>query len=156
MAKSNKPKLVEVEETQLYNCEIRLGGSTMHTQVVKNVTQREMKLIKHIHGGGGVANVVPVGKAVIDETEELYHLAIKYSKTMNPKHGVELVEAVFRVSLDGFDQWNIQRLEADDVARENVQRSKNKLAARVTAAKDKAVAEIDLDIATKHDQQVSI
>jgi hypothetical protein len=132
---------------QLYDCEIRLGGDIMHTQERKGITNGEIRLIRAIHGESGVVKVVEAGTKDVSEKDELFALAVKYSKDIDPRPGVKLVEKVFGVELVGFDEWNAERgLSQDAVRREHRAKSQEE-ATRLSRARDAAEAKVRSEIA---------
>lgn len=56
---------------QLVNCEVRLGGSQLHTVPKANVTPAEILVLRFLHGDDAVQNIRPgkVDKTIRHETE---------------------------------------------------------------------------------------
>jgi hypothetical protein len=134
---------------QLYDCEIRLGGDIMHTQERCGITNGEIRVIRAIHGESGVVNVREVGTKDVNEIEELYGLAVKYSKDIDPRPGVKLVEGVFGVKLDGFTEWNEAREVGQENARQEMQLKSQAESARFSRARDAAEAKVRSDLAAE-------
>lgn len=135
MAKNNG--MVEVPT---YKIEVRLGGDIIHTIWKEGVTQKEITLLRAIHGQGGVAHIEETGKKLVNEREELYELACTYSKTLDPSWGIKLVQSVFNTNLDGFSDWRIAREDAVEQERYERQQKANQEAARLSRARDAAEA----------------
>lgn len=128
------------KEVKVFNCEVRLNGDLLHTIQKNGITDREIRVIRAIHGNGGVAKVEPAGTARINEQEELYELAIKYSKNINPAHGVNRIEKIFGVQLNGFTEWNMAREDEQERIRDELHQKQNAEAARLSAARERAEA----------------
>lgn len=143
------------EKTKLYDCEVRLGGDVTHTIPRKGITDREIRVLRALHGNDGVANVVEAGEGMVDQKEELFDLAVKYSKTMNPMHGRGLIERVFNTSLDGFDRFLADREELRELERQEDQQRRQKEAAMFDAARVAAEARVRADIAARTAEQVA-
>ncbi len=95
---------------ELFNCTVRLAGNVNHEVPRLNVTQREMQLLRDIHGADGVVNTKPAKQTTVERTDEedLLLLAKQYGKAR--------VEACFHVKLDNFDAWMQEQREAMDAA----------------------------------------
>lgn len=106
----------------MYNCRVRLGGNVLHDVPRTEISEKEIHLLRDLHGADAVFDMRKVATIVRDEADELMELAKTYGR---PK-----VEACFKVKLDGFDTWmQRQREEAD--------------AAEARANEDKRAAERD-------------
>ncbi len=119
-----------------YNITVRLAGDIMFTVAKKNVTVRTITLLQKIHGAGGVVDIKETGEAMFNETEHYYELALDYSKTLNPAHGLKQVEQTFGVNLVGFTNWDNNRMLEIDSHREITTQRKNKEAAAINAGRD--------------------
>jgi hypothetical protein len=134
---------------KLYDCEVRLGGDILHTQERTGITNGEIRVIRAIHGETGAVRVREVGEKEVNEKEELFKLAVKYSKDVDPRPGVRLVERVFGVTLDGFDEWNALRDMSQDAVRRQHRQQAQEEAARFTRARDAAEAKVSADLAAE-------
>jgi len=110
--------MAEKQKTKTFKAEIRLGGNILNSIPREGMTEREIRLLRHIHGEDGVVNVVEDGEVLLDPQVELYELAVKYSKSMDPRPGVLLVEKVLHVSMEGFQKWNAEREQLAEMERE--------------------------------------
>lgn len=89
---------------ELFHCTVRLAGQVSHEVPRFNVTEREMQLLREIHGNDGVVHAKrakdKAGKDVTvnrTDKEEMLMLAKAY--------GLKRVEDCFKVKLDDFDAW---------------------------------------------------
>lgn len=119
-----------------YDITVRLGGDIMFTVFKEKVTVRTITLLQKIHGVAGVVDIKEAGEVWLNETEHFYELALEYSKTMNPKHGLKLVEQTFGVNLVGFTNWYNNRMLEIDSSREITTQRKNREAAAINAGRD--------------------
>jgi hypothetical protein len=134
-------------KVQMFNCEVRHGGDVMHSLAKECVSLREIRLLKSIHGSDAVVNVKDIGEREIDEQEEAYELALRYSKTMNPRHGVALVERVLNVDMSGFDAWMRDREAFAELERKEKRDKAQQESARFSAARAAADARVRAEIA---------
>ena len=125
-----------------YNITVRLAGDIMFTVAKENVTARTIALLQKIHGVGGVVDIKETGTVMLNATEHYYELALDYSKTLNPAHGLKQVEQTFGVNLVGFTNWYNNRMLEIDSRREMVTLQKNRESAAINAGRDKSDAEI--------------
>lgn len=110
--------MAEKQTVLTYKGIVRLGGNVLNEIPREGMTDREIRILRHIHGNDGVVQVVEDGAVEIDPQVECYELAVKYSKSLNPMPGVRLVEKVLNVSMQGFDQWNAEREAKMEAERE--------------------------------------
>ena len=95
----------EIVKVKVYEGQIRPAGNVLHSVPRKDVTDREMRILRSIHGNDCVVNLTMLGTVDIDEREHYMELAHKY--------GTQRVERLFGVMLDDFAEW----LEAKQEAR---------------------------------------
>lgn len=134
---------------QLFDCEVRLNGDILHTQMRYGITNGEIRLLRAIHGDSGVVKPIPAGEKEVNEQEELYRLAVKYSRDVDPRPGVKLVERVFGVLLDGFEAWNAEREMGQEELRRSRRAKEAEEAARFSRARDAAEAKVRADLAAE-------
>lgn len=136
-----------MEKVMTFNCEVRHGGDLMHSTPKYGVTQREMRILRAIHGEDAVVNIKEAGEQDINQRDEAFELAVRYSKTSNPRHGKTLVERVLNISLDGFDKWFEERRELQEMElKERLEKSQRE-AVRFNAAREAAEAQVRSDMA---------
>lgn len=88
---------------KVYDAQVRLAGNMLQTVPRYRITEREIRLLRTIHGGDAVTDIKEVGDTDASEESILNELAGRYSK--------KRVEQVFNVSLDNFEQWLDEQLE---------------------------------------------
>lgn len=122
---------------ELFDCTLRLGGNIFHTLVRNGVTDREIRLLRAMHGNDAVVDLKKVGDREIVEREELFSLVRKYSTSADTLTntdgarltGRRLVERVFSVSLHDYDGWLEQQVELETMEREErAEKSKREMA----------------------------
>lgn len=93
---------------KLYSCRVNVMGDVVqHTVPKERITEKELMLLRRIHGNEAIHGLRELGESPVDEMEELHRLAMVY--------GRERVEEAFRLSLDDYDQWLALKLsEGDD------------------------------------------
>jgi hypothetical protein len=134
-------------KVQMFNCEVRHGGDVMHSLAKEGISQREIRVLKAIHGSDAVVQVKEVGEREINEQEEAYELALRYSKTMNPRHGVALVERVLNADMSGFDAWMRDREAFAELERKEKRDKAQKESAKFAVARAAADARVRAEIA---------
>lgn len=158
MATSKKTAVLDAEKPEidpglttvkLFDCEVRLSGDILHSQVRYGITNGEIRVIRAIHGEAGVVKITPAGEAEVNEKEELYRLAVKYSKDIDPRTGVKLVERVFGVPLDGFEEWNNEREMGQEAVRRARRAKEQEESARFARAREAAEARVRSDLAAE-------
>ncbi len=137
-----------------YSITVRLGADIMFTVNKENVTARTIALLQSIHGVGGVVDIKETGTVMLNETEHYYELALDYSKTLNPSHGLKQVEQTFGVNLVGFTNWYNNRMLEIDSHREIVTLQKNKESAAINAGRDASDAKIHAKLSEKKVAQI--
>jgi len=135
--------------TQVFDIEVRHGGDLNHSMPMKGVSDREIRLLRAIHGDDGVVNVKEAGEKMIDSQEELYELCGRYSKTMNPRGGRALVERVFGVELRGLDKWLADREELAEMERQERRQKAQDESAQFARAREAAEAQVRANIAAR-------
>lgn len=96
----------------LYDCQVRPGGNLLHSFAKQNVSDRELKVLRTIHGNDCVVGLQKTGTTEVDLTEHLMELAVRF--------GVPRVEKIFSVSLENFDDWLEMKQDATFAEREAV------------------------------------
>lgn len=119
--------VAETVKLKVYDCQVRPGGHIMHSLPLLGANERELKVLRTIHGNDCVVSLTHVDTKEFDELELFMELAHKYGR---PR-----IEQIFKVSLDNFDGW----LEAKQVAAEE-ERSARGTAAEQPAAQSVAPA----------------
>lgn len=138
-----------MEKVKVYNCEVRHGGNIEHSQFRERISDREIRVLRAIHGQDGVVNVADAGEKDINQREEAFELALRYSKTSNPRHGRALVERVLNISLEGFDKWLIEREELAAMERKEKRDRAQAEAAEYGRAREAAEARVRAEIAER-------
>jgi hypothetical protein len=109
-------------EMRLFDCIVQHGAGTQgfngHQIPKKGITEKELILLRDIHGPEAIAQVKEVGKRDADEQEEMYRLARDYSSTADPMSGVKRVERVFSYSMHGYGDWLSMQTEMEQEAKE--------------------------------------
>lgn len=155
---TKKPALLDREEikpdagmtkVKLYDCEVRLHGDIMHTLWKFGITNGEIRVLRDIHGNNSVVNITESGEKEVNEMEELYALAVKYSKDIDPRPGIARVERLFGVRLQGFDAWNELRYEQQEERRREAQQKAQAKAARYMQARLAAEARVQAEMAAE-------
>lgn len=85
---------------QLYDCEVRLGGSLMHTVTKNEVTAPEIMCLRAIHGGDAVVNIRPRRNDRRSHRAEVDRLRAKYPKAFAEVFGTTHIERLPQ-KLDG-------------------------------------------------------
>ncbi len=138
-----------MEKVMTYDCELRHGGDLMHSMMKPGVSQREIRVLRAIHGEDAVVNVKEAGEKEINQREEAFELALRYSKTSNPRHGKALVERVLSIQLEGFDKWLQERAELQEMElKERLEKSQRE-AVRFNAAREAAEAQVRAQMANE-------
>jgi aminoglycoside phosphotransferase (APT) family kinase protein len=88
---------------KVYDAQVRLAGNMLQTVPRYRITEREIRLLRTIHGADAVTDIKEVGDTDASEESILNELAGRYSK--------KRVEQIFNVSLDNFEQWLDEQLE---------------------------------------------
>lgn len=116
----------------MFNCRVRLGGRVEHDVPRVEISEKEIHLLRAIHGSDAVFELRKVSTIARDETDEMMELAKIYGR---PK-----VEECFRVKLDGFEAWmQKQRQEQDEAeAKANEERRAAEKAERTKSVEVKA------------------
>lgn len=94
---------------KILNCTIRLGGELLHTVPKERVSEREIRLLKHIHGSDAVVDVKHIGDIEVPANDEYKRLARFYS--------LKAVEECFDVRIDDFADWLESQLAHEDAKR---------------------------------------
>jgi hypothetical protein len=95
---------------KLFNCNVRLGGNLLHSIPKLGITEKEMYLLRAIHGDDSIENIKQVGESDMEERPHLMSLARVYGKP--------IVEKTFTVILDGFEEWLQSVLDSETEERE--------------------------------------
>jgi hypothetical protein len=82
---------------KLFNCQVRLAGNMLHSVPRYGISEREIRMLRSMHGDDAVVEVKEVGESDRSERDILNELAARYGRTR--------VEGLFGVSLDNFQEW---------------------------------------------------
>jgi len=91
---------------EVFDCNVRLGGNILHSVPRKGVTQREVNLLRTIHGSDAIIDLkaVDIVELTQPQLEELHmQLAREYGRAK--------VERAFGIILDRFDEWLASKLD---------------------------------------------
>jgi hypothetical protein len=137
---------------KLFNCNVRLGGNLLHSVPKIGITEKELYLLRAIHGDDSIENPRPAGEAEIEERAHLFELARVY--------GRPLVEKTFQTVLTNFDEWLQGILDAEEEEREeratvrkSTENKRKAEAAAAKAAEEAAAAEAAAKAAEEKDKQ---
>lgn len=139
----------ELVTVQLFNCELRLGGDQMHTVPKFGVTKAEIRVMRDIHGEASVVKVEEAGQKEVNEMEELYALAAKYSTVLDRSGGIRRVERLFGVTLDGFNEWSDRQFDLQEERRRESQAQAQAKTVRFRQARDLADARVREQLASE-------
>jgi len=113
---------------ELFDCEIHLAGSAMHSVPKKGVSSMEMDVVRQIHGEDSVRQIKPAGnRPAAAQREEFFRLAWTYNKAA--------VKAAFpTANMNGFDEWleetlELERMDREEKAQQRQQSLNQKVAA---------------------------
>jgi hypothetical protein len=95
---------------KLLNCTVRLGGNLLHSVPKERVSEREIMLLKHIHGSDAIVDLKHVGDIEVPVKDEYRRLARFY--------GLKNVEECFDVKLENFAEWLEEQLQNEEAQRE--------------------------------------
>lgn len=102
---------MSIVRMKFYNCHVRHAGNMLHTIPRNRVSQKELVMLRAIHGDDALDRVAVIGEAKIDMDEHLMQLARTYGRGR--------VEKVLNVSLDHFDFWLQSKLDDEAGALES-------------------------------------
>lgn len=109
---------------KVYNCIIklaRINDIPTHTVPKENLTEKELFLLREIHGQDSVGDIVESGDVPeIDERFQLFSLAKAY--------GQKRVEEVFKKVLYGYEDWLMSQLAAEEEEMEQRARARQESA----------------------------
>lgn len=95
---------------KLYNCMVQVGGDVGgHEVPKKNITEKELRLLKHIHGNDAIKALAPAGDIEREDMDEYRRLATIYRPSK--------VAKFFGIDLENFDDWLNEKIaqgEADN------------------------------------------
>lgn len=136
----------------VFDCEVRHGGDIGHSQPKLGVTEREIRVLRAIHGEDGVVQVKEAGEKEVDQREEVFELAVRYSKNNQQryKHGRRLVQQVLGVPTDGMDKWLQEREQLAELERQERRERQQRESAMFNAAR--AAAEADVRARLAHEK----
>lgn len=126
---------------KFYNCQVRLGGSLLHTVPKTRISGEEVRILRSLHGDDSIVELREVGRADDKWTraEELNSLADRYSSEPDKRDGRRLVEKVFGLTLDDFDSWLMDKEIAEE-ARMDEQRALQAMNQQSTAPLQRFIA----------------
>jgi hypothetical protein len=131
---------------KLFNCNVRLGGNLLHSVPKIGITEKELYLLRAIHGDDSIDNPRPAGEADIDERDHLFELARAY--------GRPLVEKTFQTVLTNFDEEDAREERAQE--RKANEASRKNAAAAAAAAADAAAQASNGENETKQEKTVTL
>ena len=92
---------------KLYHCRVQIGGDVGGHEVPKrNITEKELRLLKHIHGNDTIKGLEPAGEIERDDMDEYRRLATIYRQ--------KRVEKFFGVELENFETWLNEQVAAGE------------------------------------------
>ena len=92
---------------KLYNCRVQVGGDVGgHEVPKKNITEKELRLLKHMHGNDAIKALEPAGDIVREDMDEYRRLATIYRPAR--------VAKFFGVDLENFNDWLNERVAAGE------------------------------------------
>lgn len=104
--------------TQTHKVGLRHGGNIFHEVPLNGITEREILLLRKLHGEDAVVGLVVDGEMSFPtEKDELYYLARKYANTSDPASGRRLVESMFSTPLIHFDAWLEEQRQLEEMER---------------------------------------
>lgn len=128
-----------MDTIKFYNCQVRLGGSLLHTVPKKRISGEEVRLLRHLHGDDAIIELKEVAaKTETTRVDELNDLADRYSQDQAKFDGRKLVEKVFSVTLDSFDSWLADKEASESERQEHTE----ELAAMYARAEKSGVAPV--------------
>ena len=95
---------------KLYDCRVRLAGLVHHEVPKYSATEKEVVLLRKIHGADAVVGIRSTGESKRTDSEELARLAGIY--------GQEVVERAFSVALDDLSIIEEEQPEEEVAAEE--------------------------------------
>ena len=104
-----------MEVVKVYNCQVRLAGSLLHSVPKMRISGEEVRLLKTLHGDDAIVELKEIGS--LDgwsRNDELLDLADRYSVEVGKADGRKLVEKVFGVMLNNFDDWLLTKELAEE------------------------------------------
>ena len=110
------------QHVKVYNCQVRLGGNILHSVPKIRISGEEIRLLKSLHGDDAIHEVREIG--TLDgwsRTQELNDLADRYSSDPDRIDGRKLIEKVFGITLDSFDDWLMNKEIAESVRQDEAQ-----------------------------------
>lgn len=129
-----------------YNATLRHAGEIHHEILLSEVTDKEVRLLRDIHGSDAVVNIREVGEVERDERQEFFRLVEKYG-SREDMGAVERmrkrVEKLFNVELDGFDDWLQHKIDQSEQERAS-KRALAKAEMATIDAEAKVRAEIEM------------
>jgi len=131
----------------LFDATLRLKGSIDHEVPLRAVTDRELTLMRKMHGPEAVVNVKQRDDSrAVSERHELYQMARKYGTSADATSGMKLIEKHLGVDLYGYEAWLDETLQIEEMEREERQARdreefKRMTQEQLTAAAARAAAE---------------
>lgn len=130
-------------KVDLFDASLRLGGNLLHEVPRAKITQKEITLLRAMHGEDSVVNIKRIGEVEVDDREELLLLARKYSNTSDEMSGKRLVEKVLSLPLPEFADWLAEQHEYEEMEiRERMLNSQKHVSQDMLQARAKRAREL--------------
>jgi len=103
-----------------YNGMLHHAGNMLHQIPLLGVTEREVRLLGTLHGKENIEGITLIGEVEVDSTTNYFEMVDKYSSREDfgkRERMKQMVEKVFDVSLDQFDDWLSGQLEQAERAK---------------------------------------
>lgn len=113
-------------EIQLYRATLRHAGNIGIEIPVTGVSQREILLMRAIHGDDAVVKIEEDGKTIVDDRDEIFKLARKYPHPLGASASRMRVEKLLNISLHGYEEWLTRQIDTEDEARSKSQSELNR------------------------------
>lgn len=97
-----------------YNCRVRHNGNVLHEIPLYGITNRELVLLKNIHGADAIVGVTKVGEVERDDKLEYFRIIEKFGSRDDMEATARMkqrVEKLFSVTLEDFEAWLSSKME---------------------------------------------
>lgn len=134
---------------KFYNATLNHAGNVLHGVPLANVSARELKYLRSVHGDGNIGGVTEIDEREVDEREHFFNIARKYGShedQTKQAHVIKVLEKLFDIELGDFHQWLDQLTQAEDEQKTSAGRARVAEAAAYTVKRE---AEIRAETETK-------